>query len=74
MTTRTRAPRAVRNKKAQLSDGLTAARCFKVDAPRIQRLGEILEAKERAGFASQHTLSRALDALERELAAVESPA
>lgn len=71
MTTRTRAPRVTSPKKAALADGLdlTAARLFKTDAPRIQRLGGILEARERASFASQHTLSRALDALEKELAA-----
>jgi hypothetical protein len=51
---------------------LTSTKCFKDDTARIKRLGEVLEARERTGFSSQHTLSRALDALERELAKAEA--
>jgi hypothetical protein len=55
---------------------LSKATCFKDDLARMKRLGESLEAKEKAGFAQQHTVARALDALERELSAQaqEAPA
>lgn len=46
---------------------LTKTNCFKGDLARIKRAGEALEVLEKAGFSSQHTVSRAIDALYREL-------
>lgn len=51
---------------------ITTVKCFKGDLPRVKRLGERLETLERAGFANQHTISRALDALDRETAAADA--
>ena len=50
---------------------LTKTSCFKADLARIRALGERLEVLDKAGFSNQHTVSRALDALEREVAAEE---
>ena len=50
---------------------LTKTSCFKADLARIRALGERLEVLEKAGFSSQHTVSRALDVLEREVTALE---
>lgn len=46
----------------------------KHDQDRMDRLGEKLEALYKGEFRRPATLSRALDALERELAQVETPA
>ncbi len=47
---------------------LTQARCFKEDTQEIQRLGEILEAQEKARFNTEHVIHRALAALAEKLA------
>jgi hypothetical protein len=44
---------------------LTKTACFRGDVARIKRFAEILEAREKAGFSSQHVVTRALDALEK---------
>lgn len=48
---------------------LTQARCFKEDTPEIQRLSEILEAREKARFNTEHVIHWALAALAEKLAA-----
>lgn len=50
---------------------LTTVKCFKGDLSRVKRLGERLEAENPAGGSiyNQHTINRALTALERELEA-----
>jgi hypothetical protein len=52
---------------------ITQRRCFKEDAPRIQKLGKVLEAREASGrFNSEHVIRRALNALSRELGMSET--
>lgn len=46
---------------------LSKTSCFKDDLPRIQRLCEVLEARERRGYSSHHVVSLMLDTLEAEL-------
>lgn len=48
---------------------LTQTRCFKEDTSLIASISEILEARERAKFNSEHVLHRALLTLKRELSA-----
>lgn len=48
---------------------LTQTRCFKDDTTVIAQLSEILEAREKAKFNSEHVVHRALAVLRRDLEA-----
>lgn len=51
---------------------ITTVKCYDIDRPRIKTLGQRLKLLERGSSSQPYTISRALDALNREInAAIE---